>query len=402
MEIIDWRELYAANRAVIEGRGAGTGLEDRLPISIHRPDGLLAPGTVPGGLLGTGTDLPSGLPGTVAPAGPGAGGRGGPPAGPAPRRGAPPVAPARPAALRRVTPPAATAHVVEHHDGRRTRRIRLHVPEGADPATPAPLVVALHGCTQTAATFAAGALLDEEADRRGVLVAYPEQVRDDNPQGCWNWFSAGHQARGAGEPAFLAGATRAVMAAGWAIDRERVYVAGMSAGAAMASVLAATYPDLFAALAMHSGLAYGCARSLPAATQAMTRGAPDPEAQGRGAAARPVPALVIHGTADAIVCPVNGEHAVRQWMTTNRLAAGGDYESDVARPDAAARDDGAGRRAVTRRTWFDAAGRVMQEHLEVEGLGHAWSGGAAGGSYTDPRGPSAAAAILDFFARVSA
>ena len=382
MEIIDWRELYAANRAVIEGRGAGTGLEDRLPISIHRPDGLLAPGTVPGGLLGTGTDLPSGLPGTVAPA--------------------------RPAALRRVTPPADTAHVVEHHDGRRTRRIRLHVPEGADPATPAPLVVALHGCTQTAATFAAGALLDEEADRRGVLVAYPEQVRDDNPQGCWNWFSAGHQARGAGEPAFLAGATRAVMAAGWAIDRERVYVAGMSAGAAMASVLAATYPDLFAALAMHSGLAYGCARSLPAATQAMTRGAPDPEAQGRaafaamGAAARPVPALVIHGTADAIVCPVNGEHAVRQWMTPTRLAAGGATAADGAPPAAAARDDGAGRRAVTRRTWFDAAGRVMQEHLEVEGLGHAWSGGAAGGSYTDPRGPSAAAAILDFFARVSA
>jgi poly(hydroxyalkanoate) depolymerase family esterase len=398
MEIIDWRALYAANQAVIEGARAGrtpavsdhvvpampapaTGLPDRLTSGVGLP-ALLAPATgLPGDL-----DTAAGLPGALL--------------GPGPL--------GQPTALRPSVSPAPAAHVVEHHDGRRARPIRLHVPESVDPAVPAPLVIALHGCTQTAATFAAGALLDEEADRRGVLVAYPEQVREDNPQGCWNWFSAGHQARGAGEPAFLAGATEAVMAAGWAIDRERVYVAGMSAGAAMASVLAATYPDVFGALAMHSGLAYGCARSLPAATQAMTRGAPDPEAQGRaaframGANARPMPTVVIQGTADPIVCPVNGEHAVRQWMATNRLAAGGDYEPDLARPDAEVRDDAAGRRAATRRTWFDGAGRVMQEHLEVEGLGHAWSGGAAGGSYTDPRGPSAAAAILDFFARVSA
>src|SRR5919108_1557004 len=398
METIDWRVLYAANRALIEGRRAdgaaalsdhvapariapGADLPDRLVPAAALADRLapvtrladrLAPGIqLPGGLLGTGSRVP-------------------------------PPSPRPAAAL------ADPAHVVEHHDGRRVRRIRLHVPERVDPATPAPLVVALHGCTQTAATFASGALLDEEAGRHGVLVAYPEQIRDDNPHGCWNWFSAGHQARGAGEPAFLAGATHAVIAAGWAVDRDRVYVAGMSAGAAMASVVAATYPDLFAGLAMHSGLAYGCARSLPAATQAMTRGAPDPEAQGRaafaamGANARPVPTLVIHGTADPIVCPVNGEHAVRQWMTTNRLAAGGAYEPDPARPDAAVRDDAAGRRAGSPRTWYDASGRVMQEHLEVEGLGHAWSGGAAGGAYTDSRGPSAAAAILDFFARISA
>jgi poly(3-hydroxybutyrate) depolymerase len=121
-----------------------------------------------------------------------------------------------------------------------------------------------------------------------------------------------------------------------------------------------------------------------------------------GDAARPVPALVIHGTADRIVCPVNGAHAVRQWIATNRLAAGGGYEPDVARPDSVLRNDSAGRRPATRRTWFDARGRLMQEHIEVEGLGHAWSGGAAGGSYTDPRGPSAAAAVWDFFARVSA
>jgi len=101
------------------------------------------------------------------------------------------------------------------------------------------------------------------------------------------------------------------------------------------------------------------------------------------------------------VCPVNGEHTVRQWMATNRLAAGGGYEADFARPAATVRDD-SGHRAATRRTWTDAEGRVVQEYLEVEGLGHAWSGGATGGSYTDPHGPSAAAAIWAFFAAVSA
>jgi poly(hydroxyalkanoate) depolymerase family esterase len=364
MTTIDWRELYAANRAVIEGRAGapGVGLPRLLPA-----------------LTLAGAPAPAAAPPAATPAGATA------PAPPAPPR------------------------FVEHHDGRRARRIRVHVPAGLDPATAAPLVVALHGCTQTAATFSAGSLLDREADRHGFVVAYPEQAREDNPQGCWSWFSAGHQARGAGEPAFLAGATRAVIAHddAWTIDPARVYVAGMSAGGAMATVLAATYPDVFAALAMHSGLAYGCARNLPAATQAMTRGGPDPEAQGRaafaamGAAARPVPALVIHGTSDQVVCPVNGEHTVRQWMATNRLAAGGGYEPDFATPDATVRDALAGRRAATRRTWTDAAGRVVQEYLEVEGLGHAWSGGAPGGSYTDPSGPSAAAAIWSFFAGAS-
>jgi poly(hydroxyalkanoate) depolymerase family esterase len=372
MGIIDWRELYAANQAVIEGRHAP---------DTHVPSRHGAPG---GGVL---LRRPAPSPPDTGDAGDGGSSANGSSAGAAGR-----------------------VRVAEYHDGRRTRPIRVHVPASLDPATAAPLVVALHGCTQTAATFGAGALLDREADRHGFVVAYPEQVREDNAQGCWNWFSAAHQARGGGEPALIAGVAHAVMAEApaWTIDRDRVYVVGMSAGAAMASVLAATYPDVFAALAMHSGLAYGCARTLPAATRAMARGGPDPEAQGRaafaamGAAARPVPALVIHGSADDIVCPVNGEHAVRQWMATNRLAADGAYDPDLARPDAAVRDDAAGRRASTRRTWTDAAGRVMQEHVEVEGLGHAWSGGAAGCSYTDPRGPSAAAAIWDFFARVSA
>jgi poly(hydroxyalkanoate) depolymerase family esterase len=354
MNSIDWRELYASNRAVIERarRHASGGDGPRLDLpalSGGRP----------------GLDLPN----------------------------APAVAP--PAD----TPGGAWERVV--HDG---RPVFVYTPPDLPDGVPVPLVVALHGCTQSAATFSAGSLLNRAADRHGFAVAYPEQSHDHNPSCCWNWFAAGHQARGAGEPAFIAGATRALAADGAqqrTIDPARVFVAGMSAGGAMAAVMATTYPDVFAAVAIHSGLAYGCARSLPAATSAMTRGASDPDALGRAAFAtmaahaRPVPALVVHGSADAIVCPVNGEHAARQWLVTNALAAG----ADAGRPAATALETAApGGRAATRRTWTDAGGRILVEHLEVDGLGHAWSGGAPGGSYTDARGPSAAEAIWAFFA----
>src|SRR3954447_8405401 len=200
----------------------------------------------------------------------------------------------------------------------------------------------LHGCTQTAASFAAGSLMNRTADRHGLVVAYPEQSTEETPARCWNWFSPSHQARGAGEPASIAGAVRAVAAATdrWAVAPARVFVAGMSAGGAMAAVMAATYPDVFAAVAIHSGLAYGSARSLPSATQAMSRGGPNPPTLGElafaamGATARVVPALVVHGTADATVAPINGEQAVRQWMETNRRAARGAYDADFDRPDA--------------------------------------------------------------------
>jgi poly(hydroxyalkanoate) depolymerase family esterase len=359
MNPIDWRELYASNRAVIEGR---------------RPGPPPAGGSGP---RGSGLDLPAlsaGLPTLDLP---------GPPAA------APPAD----------TPGGAWERVV--HDG---RPVFVYTPPDLDDGAAVPLVVALHGCTQTAASFSAGSLLNRAADRHGFVVAYPEQSRDHNPQCCWNWFTSGHQARGGGEPAFIAGATRALVADGArsAIDAERVFVTGMSAGGAMAAVMAATYPDVFAAVAIHSGLAYGCARNLPTATSAMTRGASDPDALGRaalaamGTRARPVPALVVHGSADAIVSPVNGEHAARQWLVTNAHAAG----VDLQRSAATVREPAApGGRAATRRTWTDPDGRTLVEHLAVDGLGHAWSGGAPGGSYTDARGPSAAEAIWAFFAR---
>jgi poly(hydroxyalkanoate) depolymerase family esterase len=364
MNLIDWRELYASNRAVIEGRRPAPWADGG------------GPGVGRGALIPAGAGLPNTLPASEpgeAPAGPAGG----------------------------------TWERLEH--GRRA--VFVYTPPDLDRGVAAPLVVALHGCTQSAATFAAGSLWNRAADRHGFVVAYPEQRREDNPQCCWNWFTSGHQARGGGEPASIAAGTRALVADGArrTIDATRVFVAGMSAGGAMAAVMAATHPDLYGAVAIHSGLAYGAARTLPAATSAMRTGTADPAALGRaafaamGAHARPVPALVIHGTADQVVCPVNGEQAARQWLEANRLAAGQGASDGTAPPAATVHEPRtAGARAAVRRRWTDESGRALVEHLAVEGLGHAWSGGAPGGSYTDPRGPSATEAIWEFFARAGA
>ena len=189
----------------------------------------------------------------------------------------------------------------------------------------------LHGCTQDAASFAAATRMNEAADRHGFVVVYPQQERGENPQACWNWFSPDHQARGAGEPASIAAVVRELVGttSAVAIDARRVFVAGMSAGGAMAAILGATYPDLFAAVAVHSGLAYGSATGVGAAFSAMARGAGDPVARGRAAhaamgdLARPVPSIVVHGTADATVAPINGDQVLEQSMAANRLAAPG-------------------------------------------------------------------------------
>jgi poly(hydroxyalkanoate) depolymerase family esterase len=283
-------------------------------------------------------------------------------------------------------------------------RFFVHAPETIG-SEPVPLVVMLHGCTQNPAGFAAGTLMNDVADRHGFVVAYPEQDRSRNPMGCWNWFEPAHQRRGAGEPAFIAAVAQTVMEgiSDWSIDAERVFVAGMSAGGAMAGVLAMAYPDLFAGVAIHSGLTCGSAADQPSAFAAMSQGGPDP---GRLAAAalsrmnglaRPVPAVVIHGTADRTVAPVNGDQVVEQWLTFNRLATPDEFDGDPRRPSTTARDHPAGGNACTRRRWTDRHGAVLQEYVKVDGLGHAWSGGAPGGSYTDPRGPAASALIWDFF-----
>ncbi len=304
------------------------------------------------------------------------------------------------------TPPTATPQLGA---GRRevytrpegSRPYRLHVPPGSTGRLP--LVLLLHGCSQDADALAAGTRMNALADTEGFVVAYPEQSAAANRNGCWNWFLPEDQSRGAGEPAILAGITRALLAGagGVSVDPARVFVAGMSAGAGMAAVLAATYPDLYAGVGLHSGLAYRAADSVTSAFAVMRRGATDPVASARtthtgmGRRARVVPAIIVHGSADRTVAPVNGEQAVRQWLEINRLASGS-FRPDPDRPTRQHAGRVAGGYAYQVRGWDDGQ-RPVVEYWQVEGLGHGWSGGSPAGSFTDPSGPDATAAMWRFF-----
>jgi poly(hydroxyalkanoate) depolymerase family esterase len=247
--------------------------------------------------------------------------------------------------------------------------------------------------------------MNEAADRHGFVVVYPQQERGDNQQCCWNWFLPEHQRRGAGEPASIAAIIRQVAGttSPWAIDTSRIFVAGLSAGGAMAAILAVTHPDLFAAVAVHSGLAYRAAITLRGAFTAMARGGEDAAGLGHAAhaamghRARAIPSIVVHGRDDRTVAPVNAEQVLQQSMTANRLAAPETCHFDIARPSATRRSEADGGHAYIRSRWMDRRGALMHELLTVDGLDHAWSGGAPHGSFTDARGPDATEAIWRFF-----
>jgi poly(hydroxyalkanoate) depolymerase family esterase len=291
----------------------------------------------------------------------------------------------------------------------RTRRAFIHAPAGVPSETAVPLVCMLHGCTQDAASFAAATQMNEAADRHGFVAVYPQQERGDNQQRCWNWFLPEHQERGAGEPASLVAIIRQVAGttSPWTIDTGRIFVAGMSAGGAMAAILAATYPDLFAAVAVHSGLAYRSATSLGGAFTAMARGGEDAASLGpaahaaMGHLARPIPSIVVHGRVDRTVAPVNAQQVLQQSMAANCLAAPETCDFDLARPSATRRGEIDGGHAYIRSHWMNRRGALMHELLCVDGLDHAWSGGAPHGSYTDARGPDATEAIWRFFEATS-
>ena len=268
-----------------------------------------------------------------------------------------------------------------------TRTYRLYVPAERTGAN-LPLVVMLHGGSQDAATFAAATGMNALAEREKFLVVYPEQARSANAGQYWNWFVPGHQRRDAGEPSLIAGITGHVIAR-YPVDAAQVYVAGFSAGGAMAAVMAAVYPDVYAAVGVHSGLAYASAADVASAFAAMKHGPARPARP----PADPRPLIVFHGDRDTTVAHANAAHLI-----DHVLAASNSNRRPGTAPVAVTSGGQVpGGQAYTRACYQDLTGAPLAECWIVHQGGHAWSGGAPHGSYTNPRGPNASAEFIRFF-----
>lgn len=263
-----------------------------------------------------------------------------------------------------------------------SRHCRTYVPASAAQGV-AGIVVMLHGCTQTPEDFAAGTGMNAIAENHRLVVIYPQQSRGNNAQSCWNWFSRGDQRRDRGEPSILAGLTRRIMAE-HGVLRDQTFVAGLSAGAAMAVILGETYPDVFSAVGAHSGLPFGAAKDVPSAFAAMA--GRNRSVAGSSGTDSTVRTIVFHGSTDTTVHPANGEQIAQ------------DIVARCSEPTIeSVRQGSAGGRSFDRKITTTADGLTKLEHWVVDGLGHAWSGGQPGGSYTDARGPDASNEMIRFF-----
>lgn len=297
----------------------------------------------------------------------------------------------------RQRPGSFEAHTFSNDAGKRA--YKLYLPAGKSDA-PCAMMVMLHGCTQCADDFAAGTQMNRLADEHGFMVVYPEQAAQANASKCWNWFRPQDQLRGAGEPSLIAGIVCEV-ARRHGADPRRVFVAGLSAGAAMAVVLGETYPELFAGVGAHSGLPYGSAHDIPSALAAMKGGrsgmpglknGPGAAATPRGKAVQAVPVIVFHGDRDHTVQQTNGAHILEQARDAHRARLG-----DAGLQASTHSGVASGGRRFSRTVHADTEGRARIESWTLHGAGHAWSGGHASGSYTDGTGPDASAQMVRFF-----
>jgi len=278
-----------------------------------------------------------------------------------------------------------------------SRAYKLYIPKTYSEKR-MPLIIMLHGCTQNPDDFAAGTRMNELADKHGFLVAYPAQSANANGSNCWNWFKLSNQVRDRGEPSLIAGITREVASSN-RVDEQRIFVAGLSAGAAMAVILGATYPELFAAVGAHSGMPYGAADDVPSAFAAM-RGSAGPIFRRRGlksrtstprvAPTRAPPTIVFHGDHDTTVHADNGSEIVAQAIALRRTQTGCLKKSVQGRVSANGRE-------CTITIYRDSLMRPCIEQWVLHGAGHAWSGGCSNGSYIDERGPDASAEMVRFF-----
>jgi poly(hydroxyalkanoate) depolymerase family esterase len=259
-----------------------------------------------------------------------------------------------------------------------SRRYKLFVPSRYC-GEPVPLIVMLHGCNQSPDDFAAGTRMNELAEEQSYLVAYPAQSPAANSSRCWNWFNGEDQLRDTGEPSLIAGITRQIMGI-FAVNPTRVFIAGLSAGGAAAAIMGSAYPDLYAAICVHSGLACGAAKDLPSAFSAMRHGGPPLPAT------RPLlPTIVFHGDCDNTVSPLNGDQIIAQ------------SKGDMQFHQTISHGQSAGGIRYTCTVHADGGGSSVLEQWVLHGAGHAWSGGSPAGSYTDPRGPDASREMVRFF-----
>jgi poly(hydroxyalkanoate) depolymerase family esterase len=289
-----------------------------------------------------------------------------------------------------------------------SRNYKLWVPSGYDKRKSSPLVMMLHGCMQNPEDLAAISGMNFVADKNNFLVVYPEQTKEANPLRCWNWFDKKHQARDSGEPSLLAAIVQQVRSS-HNVDAGRVYVAGISAGAAMAVVMGATYPDLFSGIGVMAGLAFKSATTVETGLAAMKQGGPDPKQQGllafkamgdnvRSKSIRRMPVIVFHGDADPYLNPVNADQLIAQWAKTNDyLDDGKDNDSVKSEPARTIEGSVPAGHSYLRYVYGDRSGRLLLEKWIVKGLGHAWSGSPAAAPFADPKGPNASEEMWRFF-----
>jgi poly(hydroxyalkanoate) depolymerase family esterase len=269
-----------------------------------------------------------------------------------------------------------------------SRAYKLYIP-GSYAGQPLPLIVMLHGCYQTPDDFAHGTQMNLIAEQAGCFVVYPAQAHSANTSNCWNWYEPLDQRRDHGEPSIIAGITRTI-AAFYHIDGRRIYVAGLSAGGAMAAIMAATYPEIYAAVGIHSGLPYGAAHDYMSALNAMQNGYTPANVLCR--ADDTVPTIVFHGDLDTTVHPMNAERMLAQVIDAIEPCAGpvtvNYVESALPQADTY---------AYTRTIRVNEEDRIFAEHWLVHGAGHAWCGGSARGTFTDEKGPDASYEMMRFF-----
>jgi poly(hydroxyalkanoate) depolymerase family esterase len=277
-------------------------------------------------------------------------------------------------------PPGARFETRSIAAGQDHRSFKLYIP-GRTLAEPRSLLIMLHGCTQTPEDFAAGTRMNELAERNGFIVAYPAQPKSANASACWNWFNPQNQTRGMGEAHSIAALAQSLVAE-FRIHPRRVFVAGLSAGGAMAANMAATYPDVFSAVGIHSGLPYRSAFDVVSALAAM-RGQLSSASQHNGGDGIAVPAIVFHGSADHVVHPSNGAKIIAAHTGNGEVPGGTTSEGNG--------------RSYQRMIARDQNGDVKAEYWVIEGGGHAWSGGSRDGSFSDPLGPDASREMVRFF-----